>query len=162
MMTTVNKLNTVLDPFFIAWGDKVITWFEKAKEAYRAEYRAYWTKHAGEGQSSMRPTKESDADYEALVKKWKAAVGRGWFQSLQYDKVESVAKQVRKEMESKKIALVKKVEAKVGLIIEVNLHVGEDGSPNGLVVGDKGKVRVETISAGGWNIQCFHYRVLVK
>lgn len=32
---------------------------------------------------------------------------------------------------------------------------------NGIVTGTNGTARVETISAGGWNIQKFHYRTLV-
>lgn len=50
-----------------------------------------------------------------------------------------------------------------GNIIDASdLRIGKNGEINGIVVGDKNKVKVETISAGGYNIQCYHFRVLVK
>lgn len=38
----------------------------------------------------------------------------------------------------------------------------EGAAINGLVAGDRGVALVQTIAAGGWNIQRFHYRVLVN
>ena len=58
--------------------------------------------------------------------------------------------------------LVDKVTKIVGTIDDVsNLSVGMDGTLNGRVYGDKGGAKIETIVAGGWNIQVRHYRVLV-
>lgn len=42
-----------------------------------------------------------------------------------------------------------------------SLHVGRNGSINGTIVGKLGKAVVETIMAGGYNVQVLHYRVLV-
>jgi hypothetical protein len=59
--------------------------------------------------------------------------------------------------------LVARVERKTGEITDAaGLHIGMNGEINGLVVGVKGSATVNTIGAGGYNIQCFHYRVLVK
>lgn len=40
--------------------------------------------------------------------------------------------------------------------------VGAKGTLSGIAYGEKRNAHVETIPAGGYNIQCFHYRVLVK
>lgn len=68
-----------------------------------------------------------------------------------------------KEVANKKASLIKKIESKAGSIVNAdNLYIGVDGSINGHVVGNIKQVEVETIYAGGYNIQCLHYRILVK
>ena len=58
--------------------------------------------------------------------------------------------------------LVDKVTKYTGEITDVSdLHIGRDGTLNGIVEGQSGKARIETIGAGGYNIQCYHYRCLV-
>lgn len=42
------------------------------------------------------------------------------------------------------------------------LHISPKGEINGIAKGVKCDAKVETITAGGYNIQCFHYRVLVN
>ena len=50
----------------------------------------------------------------------------------------------------------------VGKITDAShLSVGEKGELNGIIYGTRGKARVETIGAGGYNIQCFHFRTLI-
>ena len=68
-----------------------------------------------------------------------------------------------KEKELRYAKLVRQVIAEVGVILEAkNLYDGEKGDINGYVKGENGTAHVWTIGAGGWNIQCFHYRTLVK
>lgn len=70
---------------------------------------------------------------------------------------------LKKEVESKKKKLIATVEKKAGKILDTtNLYIGKDGNINGIVTGEIKTVNVETILAGGYNIQCLHYRILVK
>lgn len=76
---------------------------------------------------------------------------------------ELLNKEIAKEKEAKYFDLVNRVTELVGEIKDAsNLSIGNQrGELNGIIIGEKGNVRVETISAGGYNIQRFHYRVLL-
>ncbi len=76
---------------------------------------------------------------------------------------EKLAKVLADEKIRKYEDLVNRITSIVGTIQDAKgLSIGnQNGEINGFVIGDKGKANVETISAGGYNIQCFHYRVLV-
>lgn len=76
---------------------------------------------------------------------------------------ELLKKEVAKEKKNKYFDLVNRITKVVGTIVDAsNLSVGNQrGELNGIVSGIHGKARIETISAGGYNIQKFHYRVLV-
>lgn len=51
----------------------------------------------------------------------------------------------------------------VGRITDAsNLNVGNKDDLNGYIIGTKGTARVQTIGAGGYNIQCFHFRTLIN
>ena len=93
----------------------------------------------------------------------------GWIGYLinRYENDIMYAKIVRefidKEKEIKLKQLLAKVENKIGNIIDASgLYIAEDGNINGFIVGDKTKVKVETIYAGGYNIQSLHFRILLK
>lgn len=74
-----------------------------------------------------------------------------------------IKKLIAKDVENKRIKLYQDVTSKIGAIVDGRgLSVGEDGSINGIVVGETGSVKISTIMAGGYNIQCLHYRVLIK
>lgn len=59
--------------------------------------------------------------------------------------------------------LVHRITEKAGVIQDASdLHIGAKGEINGKVIGNKNTVWVETVSAGGYNVQIFHYRTLVN
>lgn len=58
--------------------------------------------------------------------------------------------------------LIKAVIAKVGAIVDASgLYISPKGEIDGVIIGETGKCKVETFSAGGWNVQRFHYRTRV-
>ena len=79
------------------------------------------------------------------------------------DRNERIEKLIQKEAESKEKMLIARVNKAVGIIVEaLELKVGVNGELNGYIKGEKGTCKIESIYAGGYNIQCLHYRVLVK
>jgi len=77
--------------------------------------------------------------------------------------IEKLNKILAREKESKYFDLCNRISEVVGEITDARgLSIGNrHGELNGVVDGTKGSARIETIGAGGYNIQCFHYRVLV-
>ena len=67
-----------------------------------------------------------------------------------------------KDAQKRKAALLLKVQKLVGTITKADLYVGVDGGLNGFITGTEGKCSVEAIYAGGYNIQCLHFRTLIK
>lgn len=92
--------------------------------------------------------------YGELVRKWLECYSS--MDAVQIDK------HVEEDKQYKLIALNAKVGAVVGEITNAsNLQVSEKGDLTGYITGTKGKAEVQTFSAGGWNIQCHHYRTTV-
>jgi hypothetical protein len=54
------------------------------------------------------------------------------------------------------------VTEKVGHIVHIELQRNGNNGFDGYIEGEKGKASIETIIAGGYNIQRRHYRTLVK
>lgn len=70
---------------------------------------------------------------------------------------------LEKDKRNKILDLMARTKEVTGKIISANsLKIGINGGLNGIIEGKTGKVEIETIDAGGYNIQCYHYRVLVK
>lgn len=81
-------------------------------------------------------------------------------QSLDMD---SVNKFLDKEVEARYFKLVNDVKKITGNITDArHLSISSKGDLNGYIVGELGTAKVQTIGAGGYNIQCFHYRTLVR
>lgn len=138
-----------LDQFISNWKTKVL-------DAYMNLYREYKELSAQAG-SNIKA-------YRALRLEWmkKNQIGKGLLQDISTGHPEWFAEQVEKEGERKKAKIIFRVEKKAGKIIDGDLKLGLDGEINGTIRGEDKTVHVQTIIAGGYNIQCAHFRLLVK
>ena len=66
------------------------------------------------------------------------------------------------EKKAKIIDMMARIEGITGKITDAAaLHIGMKGDLEGVIIGEKGTAKINTIGAGGYNIQCYHYRTLI-
>lgn len=66
-----------------------------------------------------------------------------------------------KDCKARYFQLVNEVTEITGIITDATNLAINGGELNGTIIGEKGIAVVNTFSAGGWNIQCFHYRTKI-
>ena len=86
--------------------------------------------------------------------------GRGKSMKLRLDKID---KDLTEEANRKYDFIIERTNEIVGQITDASaLRIGDKGDLNGFIKGTRGTAKVETIGAGGYNIQRFHFRTLIK
>lgn len=105
--------------------------------------------------------------YSQLIRRWEKLVGRTMLSEIINHSSKSfeerVTKLVEKEANRKYINLVNNVIDITGNITNTShLHIDPKGEINGVIEGEKGVASINTFSAGGYNIQCFHYRTQIR
>lgn len=77
--------------------------------------------------------------------------------------VDKLNKDLDIEADQKYDFIIERTNAIVGEITDASgLSVGAKGDLNGYIIGKNGRAKVQTIGAGGYNIQCFHFRTLIN
>ena len=111
---------------------------EKKMPKYRYEYRI----------------KIEDGEWEHL--------GR-YFQSTYEESIAKLQKDLDEEATRKYDFIIERTTAITGKITDASgLRIGAKDDLNGYIIGEKGTAKVQTIGAGGYNIQCFHFRTLIN
>lgn len=77
--------------------------------------------------------------------------------------LERLEKDIAEESNRKYDFIIDRTNRIVGQITDAsNLSISDNGELNGIVIGTRGKAHVKTVGAGGYNIQCFHFRTYIK
>ena len=75
---------------------------------------------------------------------------------------EKFEKEIKQEANRKYDDMIDRVMKVTGKITDASgLEIGLKGDLNGFIHGEKGTAKLNTIGAGGYNIQCYHFRTLV-
>lgn len=125
------------------------------------DLEAAWNEYDKNRRDSLRKA-HKELGYKEFIKRYKLA---GYdFESLTDEQIEA-----RNERDARNLVLdlINRVKGITGEITDwagIDATVGTHGYTvlNGLVRGKEGIAQVESIGAGGYNIQRFHIRVLVK
>lgn len=136
---------------------------KKADEEYEAAAKEFRCKEYGyyerweevrNGRKYRGETKVRDGEYEA----YKPYTS---FRKLD-EAMAKVKKDLEEEANRKYDFIIERTNEITGKITDASgLKVGAKDDLNGYIKGEKGIAKVQTIRAGGYNIQCFHFRTLI-
>lgn len=163
------KIQVLVD-FLAQWKEKTLKWYIGCCEELirlQQSYKEDFTKHLTQIDTdnlTRRDLYNIEHDFKAEYFETVPKIVNEFVTYDQEIKTDEIEKMLDKEVKAKYIDLVNRITAVVGEIQDVkHLSIGDqNGEINGIVKGSKGKAQVDTISAGGYAVQIFHYRVLVK
>lgn len=159
-----------IEDFLLNWKEKARAYYMKEAQEYIDEYHKYRATLCELSKTKGGYTDEYQTAYNAESKRfqnWRKA-----HVSVVTERITNVYKKVidtetletiiHQEKVRKAESLMNRVTEMVGEITDASgLYVADNLELNGKVIGTKGAATVTTIYAGGYNIQCLHFRVLV-
>lgn len=170
---------TVILEFLERWKTEVMAYYVErfakylvALEEYYAKSSAHadWFNHGGWRQENAKQIDEEYRKYRKdFSKRWgemeryESRVFNA--ETRQYDRVfnrDKLQKELDQEANAKYDDIIERTNAICGKITDARgLWVSAKGDLDGVIIGERGTAKVQTIGAGGYNIQCFHFRTLV-
>ena len=152
-----------------------LTEYYEEKQAVREAYgtpeydetrKAFYTKCHGvyEYRTSVNPWTKREERYKVKIED-------GEYEYLKAYTVEStlegalarLEKDITQEAKRKYDFIIERTNKIVGTITDAsNLRIGAKDDLNGYIIGDRGTAKVQTIGAGGYAVQCFHFRTLIN
>lgn len=133
-----------------------VAW-EEARAAFRCKCNGYYEKKEFTnrwGKPDYKEEKVRDGEYEWM----KPYNGESTIEEA----MRKVERDLTQEWNRKYDFIIERTNKIVGVITDAsNLKIGAKHDLNGYIIGTKGNAKVQTIGAGGYNIQCFHFRTLI-
>lgn len=172
------NVKVILD-FLNYWKERNMKLYAKAFERYLVEYEEYLRKdkeycdwHNNGGWRDPNKKEIEKAHYELRQKftaKWSflnpytdRVYDQSEFGYKMIFNTEKLKRDLDQEADRKYDFIIERTNAIVGRITDAsNLEIGDKDDLNGYIIGTRGKAKVQTIGAGGYNIQCFHFRTLI-
>ena len=140
--------------------------YNAARKAYEEASKENYAKHHGYYRDLTPEEKKMPKyRYEYRIKiedgEWEH-LGR-YFQSTYEESIAKLQKDLDEEANRKYDFIIERTTAITGKITDASgLRIGAKEDLNGYIIGEKGTAKVQTIGAGGYNIQCFHFRTLIN
>lgn len=166
----------VILEFLDRWKKDSMEWYRNIFETYLEDCQEYHKKYLEFNEQedilmrSSVPYAEKKPEQRKIWderSKLRDAHHRKWafltpyVDSKQLNEVK-IQKDLDREADAKYDYIVDTTTRLVGEIVDAtHLTIGAKGDLNGYIVGKDGKAKVETVGAGGWNIQRHHYRTLI-
>lgn len=127
------------------------------ERAYTISLKGEWKTVAGQLPNGRKVTtreKVADGKWEYLVP---------YIHGSYDESMDRLKRILNEEADRKYDFIIARTTAIVGEITDASyLSVGDKGDLNGCIIGTQGRANVKTIGAGGYNIQCFHFRTLIN
>lgn len=134
-----------VDREYCEWYNSRRKWDECTREEIKAKEKAFH-----EYRSEFRKTWAFVEIYDEYN------YGKHTFNTAKFEK------DLENDANAKYDDIIRRTNEIVGEITDAKaLSVGEKGELNGYIIGTRGTAKVNTIGAGGYNIQIFHFRTLI-
>jgi hypothetical protein len=172
------NVQAIID-FLNNWKERTFDFYESSVERYEEAYQAYldkdseycnWRNNGGWKDPNKKEIEYAHREYcQNFREAWKwitPYVERNRnYKTNKWElvlKVKKLQKDLEQEANRKYDFIIERTNAIVGEITDAShLKVGDKGDLNGFIIGTKGTAKIQTIGAGGYNIQCFHFRTLI-
>lgn len=176
MQTEIEKSKSrnvpAITEFLDNWEQRMIEYYKDQYKEYgiayekrRRDIKAYqdW-RYSDAGYNATKEERDKRSDQENKARK---KFRDDWMHVTQFNHgskswEETMIDDLRAEKIRKYDDIIRRTNEAIGQITDAGgLKVGKAGDLNGYLKGIRGRVSVETIGAGGYNIQCYHFRTLI-